>query len=371
MASLDEPERLEILLALALAFSRSEMNSAPAEDEHESIAVADGSREVEGVLEFLGGLDAEERSAIRRRLEWYLKLAPEKQSRWLARTIGRARAQAGPGHLDESIHPSHIIEALLEEPPCVQAVVLNHLPPSHAEICAASLNETKNRTGKPQSESAASRDDAAQQESIYFASTSSKREAEPEIVDIVRQAFLSNFVDLHQIHHPSALDLLSGTELARLARLLGVRETAVACRGIAHVESVTAFLRRFAAEDAHAIAAHIATLTKIESNRIAFAEQIVREAMNLETEPGAMLDRVGLHVLAIAVSLRGSTRLLYTAQKLPLAAAHWLRSMAESENSESEIVTMMAKETESLAASLRRTHTRAKLRATGAQAAQG
>lgn len=369
MASMDEPERLEMLLALALAFSRSEMSSTSAQSEPESSSVADGSREAEGVLEFLGGLEAEERSAIRRRLEWYLRLAPEKQSRWLARTIGRARAQAGPGHLDESIHPSHIIEALSEEPSRVQSVVLNHLPPALAEICAASLNETENQTNNHQHESAGLSDEA-QRENIYFSSTSTATEAEPEIIDIVRQAFLANFVALQQIRHPSALELLSGAELARLARLLGVRETAVACRGIEHVESVTSFLRRFAAEDAHAIAAYITTLTSVEPNRIAFAEQIVREAMNLETEPGAMLDRVGLHVLAIAISLRGPARRLYTAQKLPLAAARWLRGMAESLKLDGEIVALIARETESLAASLRRTHAKAKLRA-GAQAAQG
>jgi hypothetical protein len=131
------------------------------------------------------------------------------------------------------------------------------------------------------------------------------------------------------LERPTPLEFFSGAELARLVRLLGVRETALACRGIAAVEAVAAFLKRFAPEDARAIAAHLRTLTSVEPRRVAFAGQHVHEALRAEPDPGAMLDRVGLRLLSTALSGRARrTSLLYAAQKLPVEAARWLRLMA-------------------------------------------
>src|SRR5262249_44580819 len=90
-------------------------------------------------------------------------------------------------------------------------------------------------------------------------------------VAVVRRRFLSRFVTLHSLDTVTHLDLLSGRALAQLVRLLGVRETAVACRSVEAVETISSFLRRFAAEDACAIATHMAALTEVTPQRLGFA----------------------------------------------------------------------------------------------------
>ncbi|MET0649319.1 MAG: hypothetical protein ABW208_22135 [Pyrinomonadaceae bacterium] len=257
----------------------------------------------------LSTFDADTRQAVRRRGEWLDRLAPEKRRDWLRHTLARARplVRAAPP-LDEHLHHSHVTEALRGEPERVRRLVVGHLPPALAAACSQALG-------------------LAPEDSRGDSERGS--EPEPEVVAVVRRVFLSHFITLSDVERPTALDSLSGAELARLVRLLGVRETALACRGIEAVEAVAAFLKRFAPEDARAIAAHIRTLTSVEPWRVARAGQHVQEALRAEPDPGAMLDRVGLRLLATGLS--GRTRragLRYAAQKLPVEAARWLRLMA-------------------------------------------
>lgn len=283
-----ETERIEVLLALADAFA----------DDAEGAA-----RE-----EMLSTLDEETRQAVRRRGEWLDRLTPEKRRGWLRHTLARARPALRVAQpLDEHLHHSHITEALRGEPLRVRRLVVAHLPRTVASACARALgmSDEEARAGTEREEPA------------------------PEVVAVVRRVFLSHFITLADLERPTPVDFFSGAELARLVRLLGVRETALACRGIPAVEAVAAFLKRFTPEDARAIAAHIRTLTNVEPWRVANAGQHVQEALRAEPEPGAMLDRTGLRLLATALS--GRTRrasLRYAAQKLPLEAARWLRLMA-------------------------------------------
>jgi hypothetical protein len=345
-----ETERIEVLLALADAFADG------GADGHDP-------RPAEAREGLLSTLDDDTRQAVRRRGEWLDRLPPEKRRDWLRHTLSRARplTRAAPP-LDEHLHHSHVAEALRGEPERVRRLVVGHLPPAFAAACARALGLADEVSrGDVDAEGAAA--------------------PAPEVVAVVRRVFLSHFITLADVERPAPLDFFSGAELARLVRLLGVRETALACRGIEAVEAVAAFLKRFAPEDARALAANIRTLTNVEPWRVAFAGQLVHEALRAEPEPGAMLDRVGLRLLASALSGRARrTSLRYAAQKLPVEAARWLRLMAATgatpetaaagSDDAAEARRLVAREVEEVAAGMRRRAPRAQVSRPERRAAQ-
>lgn len=365
MAQPVEPERIDTLLALAVAFGQSVFEG----DEH----AGDAAAPIQSGL--FDALDGDARKSLERRAHWYAKLAPDKQTHWLARTLARART--GLTQLDEHVHPSHILEALRDEPPRVRALILRYLPPTLAAACAAALDPDQRSTGEPvtargDASHVADRDAShlvsrttpthgtthgTTQEATSRAGAWQGAEPPPELVALVRKVFLSNFVAPGSLRNPSPLETLTGVELARLVRLLGVRETAVACRGIDRAEAVGSFLRRFSSENARAIAAHMATLVKLEPSRVTLAEGLVHEALALEQEPEAMLDRLGMRVLAIALAARESPseRAACVAQKLPVEAASALRRMVADCGAryKREALRVIGREAESVALSLR------------------
>ncbi len=321
-----DPERIDTLLALALAFQDIEKGVGAGDEKSESNP---------NVQRFLSGLDAGLRGAVEQRFEWYARLTRERQARWLARTLARARSRQKPALLDEHIHVSHIIQALRVEPIRVQSLILHHLPARIAAEVMPALDlevvpslQMLQMNGLPA----------------------------PEIVGVVQRTFLAHFFAADELHQPTALDALSGVELVRLVRLAGVRETARACRGITAVEAVASFLRRFAAEDARAIVAHIATLAHVEARRVRFAEELIHAALTVEPETGAMLDRAGLQLLAISMTRREEGRVRYTLQKFPVVAAQTLRRMIEEgrRETEREMRDRITREIEDLATGLRR-----------------
>lgn len=333
-----ESERVDMLLALAVAFGDGE-----------------DARDGEGVeVGALSALAPSVRQAVERRAEWYARLTRQKRLDWLAHMLGRARASARLPRLDEHVHPSHVVEALAAEPQRVRELVVRNLPPALASAVAAELGVAL---------------DASDDLPARTSRADADADPSPEIVAVVGREFLARFVTLDELERVTPVEVLTGAELARLVRLLGVRETARACRGIERVEAVASFLRRFAAEDARAVAAHIASLTEVEPERVLFAERVVREAMLAEPEPAAFLDRVGLRLLALALCCGdegAGARLRYTAQKLPAEAARWLEESAradarddtESEDDEAsaavapEVVAAVAREAEVVAGGL-------------------
>lgn len=342
MASNSDTEHVDMLLALALAFGETA-------SEHSEEGEADGP------LGLLSALNPSVRQSVERRADWYSRLTRQKQLDWLSHKLGRARADARLPPFDEHVHPSHVVEALRDEPARVRELVIGHLPHALASSVAAELGVS------PQSPGGVPRPAQADTEASGAGGEWSGAGTSPEIVSVVGREFLSRFTTPAELPSVTPLELLTGPELARLARLLGVRETALACRGIEAVEAVASFLRRFAPEDARAVAAHIASLTEVEPRRVRFAEHIVREAMVVEPEPGAMLDRAGLRLLAITLAGReNGARLRYTAQKLPVEAARCLEEMARdgaapmtAHDAEArEMLRAVAREAEAVAANL-------------------
>ena len=267
--------RIETLMALALSkrWPRPELPEAEESDSD--------------LTRVLAELSAPDRRAVLDLTRRFQKLSPAAQNRWLASRVGRIRASSPERErrFKEDIHRSQIVEAFRDEPERIQTLI------------AVSLDTTP---------------------------------APTKIGEVARRAFFAQFVPTSALQRHTALDLLSGVELARLIRLFGVRETAIACKGVAAVETVTAFLKRFSAEDAHAILFHLSSLTAVEPERIVFAETVVRNAIDAGVIEASTLDRVGLTLLAMVLVESDELRRRHTAQKLPLAASRQLNELLQS-----------------------------------------
>jgi len=337
--------RIETLLALSLSkrWPRNDIDVDAAEKGVEAGKENGGDEnhsELNGLPFVLRRLNARDRDAAEALLRRFVKLSPGDQSRWLASRLGRIRASTPERNrrFDKDIHPSQIVEALRPEPPRIQSLIVSLLASSQAQPVAEGLGLSLN--GEADS------------------SPSLPQPSAGKLADVVRRAFFSQFVFTSALNSPSTpLDLLSGVELARLIRLLGVRETAIACRGIAAVETVTAFLKRFSAEDSHAIVFHLGTLKPLKPERIAFAEAVARKAINDELSVAStMLDRVGLALLAVVLGTYGTLRRRHTAQKLPLAAARELEELVNLSRTycDREMAHRIVAEAQSLAENLHR-----------------
>lgn len=287
------PNRLEIFLALAL--ERGAPRNFPVndflpslDDENETAneGVSDDlpDEKLSPLYEYLPPAETEKLQSIL--AEYQNKTATEKADwrAWVRGGIGIDESL-----IDETIHPSHVFEALQKESPAVQKIIAASLPENYKN----QPEESFEKTGAP-------------------------------LEKTVRRAFAEQFVALRDLREPTAFDRLDGAQLARLIRLAGIREVALACVRIEAVESVAAFLRRFSAEDARAAAAQINNLRGAPEARLDFAENLVQTFIEIEPQPSAMLDLLGIRLIGITLGDGGdAVRVRYTNQKLPLeAAAH-------------------------------------------------
>lgn len=277
MLSIAEQQRIDTLLALSRVFG-----SAPESQE----SSAESSFEID--LSQFSALNPADRQLIAERAAATTTISDAEQLR-LSVYQTEEKQRGLYAQLAEMVHAAHLIEALRAEPRRLRALIAPLLPTSIVNAAFGELNAP------------------------VTASLPTEN-----LLLLIRTAFLSQFVLTEQLANPTALDLLTGVEMARLIRLLGVRETAIACRGISSVETVAAFLRRFEAEDAQAIAAHIAALTRIAPERVRFAELTVhQELSSAEFSAGLMLDRIGMSVLALALAARDALTLRFNLQKFP------------------------------------------------------
>ena len=278
------PDRVEIFFALALksGAARSSSNNAAEPlsdnltDENFSLISAHLS-------------EKEAQKFQRLQAEFQDKPATEK-GEWQAKILRKI----GTDELliDETIHWSYVGEALRKEIPAVQTIIFESLPPEYQKAINLSTAESKE-----------------------------KNRTTDEIEKTVRRAFAEQFVSLRDLPKPTVFDRLNGAQLARLIRLTGIREVALACLQIEAVELVAAFLRRFAAEDANAIAVQLNNLPKMSEARLEHAENLVQTTLEIESQPSAMLDLLGIHLTGIALGDSQNERIIYTNQKLPLEVA--------------------------------------------------
>lgn len=212
--------------------------------------------------------------------------------------------------LEECLHWSHIGEALKNEPSAIQKIIYEALPEADKNQLNAILNFKKD---------AASSVETKQNGSFQLISKA------------VQKTFAKQFTVLSDLQKPTAFDRLNGTQIVRLIRLAGIREVTFACARIEAVETVAAFLKRFPAEAARAIATQLNNLPQTSVERLSFAENLVQNALETEPQPSAMLDLLGIWLTGIRICNSPSARITYTQQKLPREFAPELPEIIENQ----------------------------------------
>lgn len=292
----DAGTRLEIFLLLAVS-RKTPVNSA--EDSTGNLEKEDFPEKIFAALAaHLPTPEAAEFARLRADYERQSEAAQENWRRRVESSLG-----ADEFLLDPRIHRSHIDRALQQETAAVGEIIRAGLPPEYRD--GAERKQEK--------------------------AADSKSRAGESLEKFVRETFAGQFVARQNLPAATAFDDLNGAQTARLIRLAGVREVALACVRITAVESVASFLRRFPAEDARAIAAQLNGLPKTADERLSFAENLVQTALEGELKPAAMLDLLGFRLIAIALAGAPPERIAYSEQKLPLEVEPKLSVTVETE----------------------------------------
>ena len=295
---ISKSERIDIMLVLALAFERDSGN-APAEQ-----------TAAELIKKSFGSISREGREMLRKRAEIFDSLPDKDRKIWQARQLNKIRRRNRANRLSRQIHPEQITAVLQTETRAVRELILRNLPIHLANQIALRLNLP-----------------------IDFSNpTKSNPPVAEAIVKLIRQQFLAHFVVFEDIYEPTAADNLSVAELARLVRLLGVRETAIACRGISSKESLAAFLTKFKETEVVEIVEQIAEQEKIKPFWVAAADKLVRRNLEDGFRANEFLSNLGLNLLALAYLHKDEAALAYTAQKMSLEDSRkWLEYVKTNE----------------------------------------
>jgi hypothetical protein len=291
----ESPKKKEIFLLLALR-----------QNERLSLLEKDRTDPADNLADqfspsFLTQLPASEAKKIEQLYLAYQNRSAEEKQKW--REQIETYISSDETNVDENIHWSHIEKAMQNETTAIREIVAAGLHSNYRKYFVQEPNAKEN--------------------------VSSVRSSFVE--KTVRKTFAAQFVALHNLPSVSAFDRLSGAQVARLVRQAGIREVALACIRITAVESVAAFLRRFSAEDARAIAAQMSGLPEIGNERLSFAENLVQSAMEDEPKPSAMLDLLGIRLVGTLLCAGEKSRIIYTTQKLPLEFAPKLAEIIDTQ----------------------------------------
>ncbi len=296
MKTISQAEKTDLLLALAMAFEKKYAKTGG----RENVLTA---REL--VEKSFGALPPDDFEALKSRAALVDDLPEENREAWRERRLEKARARGHSNRLDENLNPSQIVEVLTREPKTVQMLILRNLPSDLSRRISLYLDLS------------------------YLPAEKSAKNApriSEEIVALVRQKFLANFIALEDVYEPDELDRLSVDEVESFIRRLGLREVAIACRGINSKETLAAFLNRFDDEDVREIALYITELDKIRPFWVAQADALVRKSWNADLPPAKVIKKIGFKLLAAAYVLRDETKCEYTSQKLSIRdVKNWQR----------------------------------------------
>lgn len=306
MKKISNEEKTDILLILAQAFEKKFGESAaasPAADGSDSIA-----RTAENSFAALG---AAESDAVQKRAAYLDELPEESFVIWQEIQLNKLRRRGRAMRLDENINSAHIAENLSREPKAIRNLILKNLPADLSKriIKYLELYFSIGDLQKPLNES--------------------EKIIDETIVALIKRKFLANFVAFEDIFEPNALDKFSIAELEDFIRQLGLREMAIACRGITSKETLAAFLNRFNPEEAREIVRYITELDKIKPFWVAQADELVRRSWRGDFPPEKVLRKIGLKLLAFAYAFRDETARRYASQKLSAFDAENWRKMVD------------------------------------------
>ena len=303
--SISKTEKSDVLLALALAFEKK-LNEGKTEKPAQTASQL--------IDKFSAVFSAEDSRRLKSRAEFFDRLAPEKRKIWQRARLDKIRRRGLADRLDGNVHPQQIAEILNREPKTIQLLILKNLPAKLSRKIAAYLST------KP-SENEFSSENANLNLSVS-----------DEIVNLIRNNFVSNFVALEDVFDLTEIDKISIQKLNDFIRHLGIRETAIACRGISSKETLAAFLNRFDEENAKEIAENITELENVKLVWVERADRLLRKTLENQFQPESLLRSLGFKILAISFVRRDWAARKYTAQKMmPFEAESWFELLEESE----------------------------------------
>jgi hypothetical protein len=131
---------------------------------------------------------------------------------------------------------------------------------------------------------------------------------------------------------------------------------AIACRGERQAANIAQIWRRFPPEDIRVFAEQMATPDEIDPRRVALAEEIIEEALSVDSDPTGVLDYTGLRLLSFVMRQRDPLSVAYTLQKLHVDVSGYFQSLlrhAPPANGDA-LIPMLVEEIEALAAHLHR-----------------
>jgi hypothetical protein len=288
-------EKLDIFLALELVF---QSNGKPSEVWPDDPVAA-------------FSLPAEEdRTEFGQRIRRFEKLSPEKRKVWQSSWHEKLKNRGLPSRIDENIHPEHIAAKLKDEPLRIRKMILDNL----AFEKAVAVSKILLRLTEDQSD---------------IKSVVARQSPSEEISDLVRRRFLANFAVSENIYEPTVIDELKAEELEKFIRQLGIRETAISCRGIKTKENLAVFLKPFREETTREIAFEIRELEDIEPMRVLRAEKIVGPVFEGTGDYQEKLEDLGLNLLAMTFFARDDFARIYTAQKLSVGKSRKFTDFVE------------------------------------------
>ena len=176
-------ERADALIALSIVFDR---RSSQHDDTREKRSVT------EVVNESLRSLNSPRRGKLNERVAEIESLSDMQRQRWLGQWVDNLRRRGRSTKLDQHISAEHIARALEKEPSPIRRTILNYLPPD--------LSSDVDRLIDPET-----RTDSSDHE---FST-----DPAAEIIEVVKRAFLANFVQIESVQDRNALDELSIDEL--------------------------------------------------------------------------------------------------------------------------------------------------------------
>jgi flagellar motor switch protein FliG len=305
LESISKTEKSDILLALALAFEKK-LN------ENETEKAAQTASQL--TEKFAAVFSAEDSKHLKTRAEFFDRLAPDKRKLWQKIRLDKIRRRGLSDRLDGNVHPAQIAEILNREPKTIQLLVLKNLPAKVSRKIASNL-KTKPAENEFLSEQPGLNSPVSE-----------------EIINLIRHHFVANFVALEDVFEPTETDKIPIQKLNDFIRQLGIRETAIACRGINSKETLAAFLNRFDEESAKEIAENITELENVKPVWVERADRLLRKTLENQFQPESLLRSLGLKILAVVFVRRDWAARKYTAQKMmPFESENWSELLAESE----------------------------------------
>ena len=296
MKTISQAEKNDIMLALAMTFEKRRAAAEKGEAAASTLALAE---------ETFGAFTPEVFESLKARAAQLDVLTAENRETWREIRLEKTRRRGVSKRLDANVNPSHIVEILSREPEIIQHLILKNLPPDLSRRIALYMDLRFTPSEQ---------------------SSKGSGKINEEIVALVRQKFLSAFLALEDLYEPDEIDRFSVDELENFIRHLGLREIAIACRGILSKETLAAFLNRFDEEDAREIALYLTELDKIRPFWVAQADALVRKSWSEDLAPAKVIRKIGFKLLATAFVERDELKGDYAAQKLPFREVkNWQR----------------------------------------------